>query len=65
MSDIQERMKKQTLLYTFTDLKIYEIAEQVGLDIKNYFSSAFPRLKGWLDTSAVYKRRGVETVSAS
>ena len=35
---IQERMKKAKLLLLTTDLKIYEIAEQVGFEDMNYFS---------------------------
>ena len=36
---IQERMKKARLLLLTTDLKIYEIADQVGFEDMNYFFS--------------------------
>ena len=43
---IQERMKKAKLLLLTTDLKIYEIAEQVGFDDMNYFSQRFKQVVG-------------------
>ncbi len=43
---IQERMKKAKLLLLTTDLKIYEIAEQVGFEDMNYFSQRFKQVVG-------------------
>ena len=43
---IQERMKKAKLLLLTTDLKIYEIAEQVGFEDMNYFSQRFKQVIG-------------------
>ncbi|MCP1640121.1 response regulator transcription factor [Streptococcus gallinaceus] len=43
---IQERMKKAKILLLTTDLKIYEIAEQVGFEDMNYFSSRFKQIVG-------------------
>ena len=43
---IQERMKKAKLLLLTTDLKIYEIADQVGFEDMNYFSQRFKQVVG-------------------
>lgn len=43
---IQARMKKAKLLLLTTDLKIYEIAEQVGFEDMNYFSQRFKQVVG-------------------
>ena len=43
---IQERMKKAQLLLLTTDLKIYEIADQVGFEDMNYFSQRFKQVVG-------------------
>ncbi|GGE29459.1 response regulator transcription factor [Streptococcus himalayensis] len=43
---IQERMKRAKLLLLTTDLKIYEIAEQVGFEDMNYFSQRFKQVVG-------------------
>ena len=43
---IQERMKKAKLLLLTTDLKIYEIAEQVGFEDMNYFSQRCKQVVG-------------------
>ena len=43
---IQERMKRAKLLLLTTDLKVYEIAEQVGFDDMNYFSQRFKQIVG-------------------
>ena len=43
---IQERMKKAQLLLLTTDLKIYEIADQVGFEDMNYFSQRFKHVVG-------------------
>ena len=43
---IQERIKKAKLLLLTTDLKIYEIAEQVGFEDINYFSQRFKQIEG-------------------
>lgn len=43
---IQERIKKAKLLLLTTDLKIYEIAEQVGFEDMNYFSQRFKQVVG-------------------
>ncbi len=43
---IQERMKRAKLLLLTTDLKIYEIAEQVGFEDMNYFSQRFKQIVG-------------------
>ncbi|MBF6625806.1 response regulator [Aerococcaceae bacterium zg-BR9] len=43
---IQERIKKAKLLLLTTDLKIYEIAEQVGFEDMNYFSQRFKQIVG-------------------
>ena len=43
---MQERMKKAKLLLLTTDLKIYEIAEQVGFEDMNYFSQRFKQVVG-------------------
>lgn len=43
---IQERMKKAKLLLLTTDLKIYEIGEQVGFEDMNYFSQRFKQIVG-------------------
>ncbi|MEW4353568.1 response regulator [Streptococcus pneumoniae] len=43
---IQERMKKAKLLLLTTELKIYEIAEQVGFEDMNYFSQRFKQVVG-------------------
>ncbi|MBF0786519.1 MULTISPECIES: response regulator [unclassified Streptococcus] len=43
---IQERMKKAKLLLLTTDLKIYEIGEQVGFEDMNYFSQRFKQVVG-------------------
>lgn len=43
---IQERMKKAKLLLLTTDLKIYEIAEQVGFEDISYFSQRFKQVVG-------------------
>ena len=43
---IQERMKKAKLLLLTTDLKVYEIAEQVGFEDMNYFSQRFKQVVG-------------------
>ena len=42
----QERMKKAQLLLLTTDLKIYEIADQVGFEDMNYFSQRFKQVVG-------------------
>lgn len=39
-------MKKAKILLLTTDLKIYEIAEQVGFEDMNYFSSRFKQIVG-------------------
>lgn len=43
---IQERMKRAKLLLLTTDLKVYEIAEQVGFEDMNYFSQRFKQIVG-------------------
>ncbi|OFP96293.1 DNA-binding response regulator [Streptococcus sp. HMSC067A03] len=43
---IQERMKKAKLLLLTTDLKVYEVAEQVGFEDMNYFSQRFKQIVG-------------------
>ena len=43
---IQERMKKAKLLLLTTDLKVYEIADQVGFEDMNYFSQRFKQIVG-------------------
>lgn len=43
---VQERIKKAKLLLLTTDLRIYEIAEQVGFEDMNYFSQRFKQLTG-------------------
>ena len=43
---IQERMKRAKLLLLTTDLKVYEIAEQVGFEDMNYFSQRFKQVVG-------------------
>lgn len=43
---VQERIKKAKLLLLTTDLKIYEIAEQVGFEDINYFSQRFKQVEG-------------------
>ncbi|EHI70414.1 response regulator transcription factor [Streptococcus ictaluri] len=43
---VQERLKKAKLLLLTTDLKVYEIAEQVGFEDINYFSQRFKQLVG-------------------
>lgn len=43
---IQERMKRAKLLLLTTELKIYEIAEQVGFEDMNYFSQRFKQVVG-------------------
>ena len=39
-------MKKAKLLLLTTDLKIYEIADQVGFEDMNYFSQRFKQVVG-------------------
>ena len=39
-------MKKAKLLLLTTDLKVYEIAEQVGFEDMNYFSQRFKQVVG-------------------
>lgn len=51
---IQERLKKAKLLLLTTDLKVYEIAEQVGFEDINYFSQRFKQLVGM--TPRQYKK---------
>ncbi|MGT2934350.1 response regulator transcription factor [Streptococcus castoreus] len=53
---VQERLKKAKLLLLTTDLKIYEIAEQVGFEDMNYFSQRFKQLVGV--TPRQYKKGG-------
>ena len=43
---IQERMKKAKLLLLTTDLKVYEIADQVGFEDMNYFSQRSKQIVG-------------------
>lgn len=43
---VQERIKKAKLLLLTTDLRIYEIAEQVGFEDMNYFSQRFKQVTG-------------------
>ena len=43
---IQERMKKARLLLLTTDLKIYEIADQLGFESAFYFSKVFKKVTG-------------------
>lgn len=43
---IQERTKRAKLLLLTTDLKVYEIAEQVGFEDMNYFSQRFKQIVG-------------------
>ena len=43
---IQARIKKAKLLLLTTDLKIYEIADQVGFEDMNYFSQRFKQIVG-------------------
>lgn len=43
---IQERMKMAKLLLLTTDLKIYEIANEVGFEDMNYFSYRFKQMVG-------------------
>lgn len=43
---IQERMKRAKLLLLTTDLKVYEVAEQVGFEDMNYFSQRFKQIVG-------------------
>lgn len=43
---VQERIKKAKLLLLTTDLRIYEIAEQVGFEDMNYFSQRFKQITG-------------------
>lgn len=43
---VQERIKKAKLLLLTSDLKIYEIAEQVGFEDMNYFSQRFKQIAG-------------------
>lgn len=42
----QERFKRAKLLLLTTDLKIYEVAQQVGFDDMNYFSQRFKQVTG-------------------
>ena len=59
---IQERMKKAQLLLLTTDLKIYEIADQVGFEDMNYFSQRFKQVVGV--TPRQYKKESMnETIS--
>ncbi|EHJ53092.1 response regulator transcription factor [Streptococcus macacae] len=51
---IQERMKKAKLLLLTTDLRVYEIAEQVGFEDINYFSQRFKQVVGM--TPRQYKK---------
>ncbi|VHH16171.1 response regulatory protein [Streptococcus pyogenes] len=51
---IQERLKKAKLLLLTSNLKIYEIAEQVGFEDMNYFSQRFKQLVGV--TPSQYKK---------
>ncbi|WP_165628244.1 response regulator transcription factor [Streptococcus equi] len=51
---IQERLKKAKFLLLTTDLKVYEIAEQVGFEDINYFSQRFKQLVGM--TPRQYKK---------
>ncbi|HEL0015784.1 TPA: response regulator [Streptococcus equi subsp. zooepidemicus] len=51
---IQERLKKAKLLLLTTDLRVYEIAEQVGFEDINYFSQRFKQLVGM--TPRQYKK---------
>ncbi|HER9922007.1 TPA: response regulator [Streptococcus pyogenes] len=51
---IQERLKKAKLLLLTSNLKIYEIAEQVGFEDMNYFSQRFKQLIGV--TPSQYKK---------
>lgn len=53
---IQERMRKAKLLLLTTDLKIYEIAEQVGFEDINYFSQRFKQVVG--QTPRQFKKGG-------
>lgn len=53
---VQERLKKAKLLLLTSDLKIYEIAEQVGFEDMNYFSQRFKQLIGM--TPSQYKKGG-------
>ena len=39
-------MKKARLLLLTTDLKIYEIADQVGFEDMNYFTQRFKQIAG-------------------
>ncbi|MGT2771936.1 response regulator transcription factor [Streptococcus marimammalium] len=43
---IQERLKKAKRLLLTTNLKVYEIAEQVGFEDMNYFSQRFKQVVG-------------------
>ncbi|MGT2749565.1 response regulator transcription factor [Streptococcus orisasini] len=51
---IRERMKKAKLLLLTTDLRVYEIAEQVGFEDMNYFSQRFKQVVGM--TPRQYKK---------
>lgn len=53
---VQERLKKAKLLLLTSNLKIYEIAEQVGFEDMNYFSQRFKQLVGV--TPSQYKKGG-------
>ncbi|MGX7073398.1 response regulator transcription factor [Falseniella ignava] len=51
---VRERVKKAKLLLLTTDLRIYEIAEQVGFEDMNYFTQRFKQIAGM--TPRQYKK---------
>ena len=51
---VRERVKKAKLLLLTTDLRIYEIAEQVGFEDMNYFTHHFKQIAGM--TPRQYKK---------
>lgn len=51
---IQERIRQAKLLLLTTDLKVYEIADQVGFEDMNYFSQRFKQVTGM--TPRQYKK---------
>ncbi|KGR72282.1 response regulator transcription factor [Streptococcus phocae subsp. salmonis] len=53
---VKERLKRAKLLLLTTDLKIYEIADQVGFEDMNYFSQRFKQVVGM--TPSQYKKGG-------
>lgn len=53
---VQERIQQAKILLWTTDLRIYEIAEQVGFEDMNYFSHRFKQLVGL--TPSQFKKGG-------